>query len=86
MTTGEKIKKLRLEKGLTQKQFGDIINKPHSAISKIEKGLQTISIKDIYILVKALDVTIFDIIHVPTNILMNEIEKREKFISDFYGG
>lgn len=38
MTVGEKIKKLRLERGLTQEELGDILGVKKAAVQKYESG------------------------------------------------
>ena len=38
MTLGQKLKKLRTEKGLTQKQLSEITGVKQSAISRLENG------------------------------------------------
>lgn len=38
METGEKIRKARKSKGLTQKQLGDLVGVPDSTIRKYESG------------------------------------------------
>ena len=57
MTTGEKIKKARIDKGLTQEELGDLIGVKKAAINKYEKGL-VVNLKRSTIanLAKALDV------------------------------
>ena len=38
MTLGEKIKKLRLERGLTQEELGDVLGVKKAAVQKYESG------------------------------------------------
>lgn len=38
MTVGQKIKKLRLEKGLTQEELGDLLGVKKAAVQKYESG------------------------------------------------
>ena len=38
MTVGEKIKKLRLERGLTQEELGDVLGVKKAAVQKYESG------------------------------------------------
>ena len=38
ITIGENIKKLRLEKGITQEQLAEILNVSNAAVSKWERG------------------------------------------------
>lgn len=86
MTTGERIKKIRTEKGMSQRAFGKLINKPHTGVSKIERGIQEITICDLHHICNVLNITPLDLIHVPTEALTKELEKREGLIADFYGG
>lgn len=44
---GDKIRKLRTDKGLTQKQLGDLLEYSESSISYIEKGSRSFDIKDL---------------------------------------
>lgn len=47
MTLGEKLKKLREEKGLTQKQVADKLGLESAAISKYEKDLREPNIESL---------------------------------------
>ena len=57
MSIGEKIKKYRVEKGLTQQELADIIGVQRAAISKYEKNIVSISINQIEKIASALDIT-----------------------------
>jgi len=54
---GKRIKKLRNDKKMTQKQFGNLIHKSSQYIGKIEKG-QKISVETIVAICKKTEVTI----------------------------
>lgn len=86
MMIGERLKRIRLEKGMTQRQFGKLIHKPHTGISKIERGIQCLNMNDIEHITKILNISVLDLIYIPTNELATELEKREGFINEFYGG
>ncbi len=62
MTTGEKIKQLRLKKGLTQKQLGDICEMADSAIRRYENNRANPKIETIQKIAEALDVDYWEII------------------------
>lgn len=53
---GQKIRQLRLEKGLTQKQLGDMCGIADSNIRKYETGRQKPKIETLWKIAKALDV------------------------------
>lgn len=53
---GDKIRKLRTDKGLTQKQLGEKLDYSESSISYIEKGLRSFDIKDLPKLAEIFDV------------------------------
>ena len=58
MTTGERIKALRKEAGLTQKEFGQKINKSAQVVSNWERGYTTgITESDISAMAAVLGVT-----------------------------
>ena len=50
--TGKYIKKIRSEKGISQAEFGKLINKPNSRISEWETGKHTINLEDFLIICK----------------------------------
>ncbi|WIW71882.1 helix-turn-helix transcriptional regulator [Anaerosinus gibii] len=70
MTISERIKRFRKEKGLTQKELGDLVNKSSQVISNWERGYTTtINHNDITNLTKVLGKSIELIIgtdYVPT--------------------
>ena len=60
MTIGDKIRKIRISKGLTQKDLGNMIKRTPQFISKLESSINTPSLNTLDILATALDVTIGD--------------------------
>ena len=58
MTTGDIIKRLRLERGMAQSELAEAVGYAHkSQINKIEMGKSDISQKKIALIAKALEVT-----------------------------
>ncbi|WP_064590781.1 helix-turn-helix domain-containing protein [Streptobacillus moniliformis] len=57
MTTGERIKYLRVKHGYTLAELGKLVGVEAAAIHKYEKGQVTISMKRLYLLAKALFTT-----------------------------
>jgi transcriptional regulator with XRE-family HTH domain len=53
---GERMKKLRLQKGLSQERLGDIAGLHRTYIGSIERGEQNISVDNIAKIAKALKV------------------------------
>lgn len=88
MTTGEKIKQIRQERGLTQEELGDMVNLSGVAIMRYEKGQREPKQSTLIKIAKALDVHLRDL--ADTSIwkefdekypnLGNEIEEFENFI------
>lgn len=58
MTTGEKIKNLREEKGLSREKFGALINIAGNSVYRIENGLNLPDAKTLLNISKTLDVSI----------------------------
>lgn len=82
MEIGQKIKKARLERGLTQQELGDIIGVKKSAIAKYESG-RVVNIKrsTLQKIASALNMN-------PTNLIFEESPKEAanlhvKIITDF---
>lgn len=82
MEVGQKIKKARLEKGMTQQELGDMVGVQKSAIAKYENG-RVVNIKrsTLQKITKALDIR-------PSELLFNESPKEAadlhvKIITDF---
>jgi transcriptional regulator with XRE-family HTH domain len=51
------IKKYRIERGLTQEQFGEILGKRRGTISKIETNKGTLTDDEIFSIAKVLDIS-----------------------------
>ena len=62
MTIGERIKKIRLEKGMTQKELAEKCGLFDSAIRRYESGRQNPKIGTVQKIAMALDVNIGDIV------------------------
>lgn len=78
MTVGENIRKIRKEKGLTQKQLGELLNMTQSAIGQFENDKTSPKIETIKKIASALDVSITDILGTFKN--SYEYKKLEKLI------
>jgi len=61
---GEKIKKIRKEKGLSQEQLATKSKLHRTYISDIERGDRNVSIRNIEKIAKALGVTISDLLSI----------------------
>jgi transcriptional regulator with XRE-family HTH domain len=55
---GLRLKKLRISKGISQEKLGELADLHRTYISEVERGKRNISLDNIYILSKALGVTI----------------------------
>lgn len=79
MSIGENIKKIRKEKGLTQKELGKLINVSESQIGSYENGYRNPKIVTIRKISKALDVYMGEIIDdwelIPDEDLKKDFEK-----------
>lgn len=73
MNIGEKIKKLRLEKGMTQKVMGELCSMPDSQIRQYESGKVMPKLEQIIRMATALGVDPFD------DILNDKIIEKEVF-------
>lgn len=62
MTTGDKIRKVRKEKGMTQKELGRACGMADSAIRKYESGVITPKVGTLNKLATALDVPLMDLL------------------------
>lgn len=65
MPTGTKIKEIRKQKGLTQKQLGDLCGMADSAIRRYENGNANPKIETLQKIADALGCEIFDLLEVP---------------------
>lgn len=78
---GENLKYLRLMKGLSLKQAGDLLNMSATAVSKYEKGLINVNSKKVIDFANAYNVKAIDILKVYTvpKIEFTSFRKKEKF-------
>lgn len=86
MTIGENIKHFRKEKGLTQKQLGELCGIAEPNIRKYELGKQNPKRETIEKIAEALKVDVFslmnlekqiiDLKNIPTSDLIKELERR----------
>lgn len=58
---GQRIKKLRKEKGLSQEKLAYICGLHRTYISDVERGSRNISLENIYAISKALDISLKDL-------------------------
>ena len=80
MTTGEKIKQLRKERGMTQEELGNLIGVQKAAINKYETGV-VVNLKQATIAALA------DALHVsPVELLSPELSDDEKRWSSYVQG
>lgn len=77
MTIGENIRRIRKEKGLTQKELGNLCNLADSAIRRYELGGANPKLETIEKIAKALDVKIADLVE---SLYWSEYEKTEEYI------
>ena len=77
-TLGEKIKRLRKAKNLTQEQLAEMINIAPKNLSKIEVGTSFVSAETLERLVLALDTTIEELF------ANNHIKKPEELLAGIY--
>jgi transcriptional regulator with XRE-family HTH domain len=62
---GQNVKRIRLEKGLTQEQFSDISGFSQQYVSGLETGNRNPTIVTLYELAKALGVSHIDLVQPP---------------------
>lgn len=68
MGLGERIKEFRLRKGMTQQQLADLIGVQRAAISKYEKNIVDIPLKQLKRIANALNANIYDLVDDNTEI------------------
>lgn len=83
MIVGENIKRLRKERGLTQKNLGELCGIAEPNIRKYENGKQNPKLETAESIAKALNVSVlsllgFSLADIPTKELLAEIERRCK--------
>lgn len=60
---GTRLKKLREEKQLSQRAFSEIAGIKYSQIGRIERGEQNPTLSTVYVLAKALELTVSDLLN-----------------------
>jgi len=82
MNTGQNIKKIREEKGMTQQQIAELIHMHRSNYSKIESGQREISVDALNKIAKYFGMTIDQIVNfegsIPTEISIEDKNTNEK--------
>lgn len=73
--TGDKIRKIRLERGLTQKQLGELCGIADSNIRKYELGTQNPKLQTLRKIAEALNVTLSELVVDWTMLTDEEIQK-----------
>ena len=74
MTTGSKIKELRLKKGLTQKQLSEKCGMYESQIRKYENGNANPKLETLQKIADALEVSLYDLIVISTDLTISSEE------------
>lgn len=64
INVGKKIKKLRAEKGMSQQELAYQCNFEKSNVSRIEAGKTNITLKTLYLISKALSVSIKELVDI----------------------
>ena len=55
---GKCLKSLRIERGLTQDELADLLDKDRAYISQLERGLKNVTLKTMVLIAKSLEVDI----------------------------
>jgi transcriptional regulator with XRE-family HTH domain len=55
---GEKIRALRIHKGISQEELGKSLERSHAAVSDIERGKTDLSVNDLYKIAKFFDISV----------------------------
>ncbi len=74
---GNNIKKYRLEKGYTQEEFSEIINKTANYVSQLENAHKGINVHTLIDIAEALEVTVKDLFE-PCEKIEGKISKYNK--------
>lgn len=82
LNIGEKLKKARIKKGLSQQEFGNLINCSHSTIGSYERGRLNISTKKLIKISEILEVPITYFIKEEEKIKQQENNKEKYNLSD----
>lgn len=63
MNLGDKIKRIREEKGLLQKQLASEVGIPYTSYNKIEKGTRDVTVEELHKLARFFQMAIDDIVN-----------------------
>ncbi|MBD5515219.1 MAG: helix-turn-helix transcriptional regulator [Lachnospiraceae bacterium] len=84
MGVGENIKKIRKEKGLTQKELGELLGISQAAIGQFENSRSNPHVATVKKIASALGVKLFDIIEVNDYFEQIRLEKEDSLIEYLY--
>ncbi len=79
MTIGEKIRKIRKENGLTQKQLGEKLGVSYQMIAQYENGKRNPKINTVISIASALNVEMFDLMSIQEYEDKIDQEAKERF-------
>lgn len=71
-TFGQKIKFLRLQKGLSQEQLAHLANLDRTYVSSVERGKRNVSLINIYKLADALNIQVGLLFNLQSDVNINE--------------
>ena len=75
MTVGENIKKIRKEKGLTQKELGKLCGMSEAQIGQYENGLRNPKMETLKKIANALDISYFELLDISETTKESNIQK-----------
>ncbi|WP_270588766.1 helix-turn-helix domain-containing protein [Faecalibacillus intestinalis] len=75
MTVGENIKKIRKEKGLTQKELGKLCGMSEAQIGQYENGLRNPKMETLEKIANALDISYFELLDISETTKESNIQK-----------
>ena len=75
MTVGENIKKIRKEKGLTQKELGKLCGMSEAQIGQYENGLRNPKMETLEKIANALDISYFELFDISETTKESNIQK-----------
>ena len=75
MTVGENLKKIRKEKGLTQKELGKLCGMSEAQIGQYENGLRNPKMETLEKIANALDISYFELLDISETTKESNIQK-----------
>ena len=81
---GERLRKIRKEKGLTQENLARVIGKTESTIGRFESGFLLPSAEEIYLLCRELDITEYELFNSYDEIINKEKSKNPFGVNKLY--